>query len=450
MATAAPTREFEATFHQVQRDLMAKYFAEMTHIAETGSNRAVHLLISGNPVELLRTFDMLPVYPEVNALQLAAKKNSLPYILKAEEMGYSTDNCAYVKADIGLFFSGRQASFGTVPLPGLVLCNFVGCQVYLHWFEHLAEYTSAPAFNIDVPFIRSPDGEPSEEDTAYVVRQLEELTELLEKISGVKFDYAKFKRITALSAQVGELWSNIKHLTKRKPAPFDAYFDSVTMMAPLYCLRGTEDALRFFELAYKELSEKAARGEGPLKEEKVRFVIEGPPPWPYLRQFRELFTRWGAVAVASTYSTVGGLWEFGFRHDPERPYESIARHMLKENVCNRNFLQRYDQIDRYLNEWDAEALVIHSVKSCRLFSAGQGDMREYFTRDKNIPTLLIESDLEDPRYYSQAGLQNRIDAFFESIEHRRLTHGAASEPLLMRGDIPVGPEVGATANGASV
>ncbi len=416
---AAPV--YEAGFHQLQRDLMAEYFREMTDIADQGSNRAVHLLISGNPVELIRTFDLLPVYPEINVLQLAAKKASLPYILKAEEMAYSTDNCAYVKADVGLYFSGGKTPYGTVPKPGVVLCNFVGCSVYLHWFEHLAEYTGAPAFNLDIPFCRSGDGEPSDEDVAYVVRQLEELAELFERISGQKFDYAKLQRIVALSAEVGELWAAIKALTKQRPAPFDAYFDSVTMMAPLYCLRGTEECLRFFELAYKELSEKAARGEGPLPEERIRYVIEGPPPWPYLRQFRELFSNWGAVAVASTYSTVGGLWEFGFRHDPAHPMESIARFMLSQNVCNRNFLQRYDQIARYADEWGADGLVIHSVKSCRLFSAGQGDMREYFAQ-RGLPTLLIESDLEDPRYYSQAQLQNRLDAYFEAIEHRRLTH----------------------------
>jgi len=126
------------------------------------------------------------------------------------------------------------------------------------------------------------------------------------------------------------------------------------------------------------------------------------------------------VAVASTYSTVGGLWEFGFHHDSNRPLESIAEHMLQWNVTNRNFLQRYEQIHRYLKEWSADALVIHSVKSCRLFSAGQGDMREYFTKELGIPTLLIESDIEDPRYFSEAQMKNRIDAFFESLEHKKI------------------------------
>jgi benzoyl-CoA reductase subunit B len=154
-------------------------------------------------------------------------------------------------------------------------------------------------------------------------------------------------------------------------------------------------------------------------------VVEGPPPYPYYRSFRNLFTRWGAVAVASTYSTVGGIWEWGFRHDPRRPLESIAEQMLRENLTNRSIVARYGQIKRYVEEWEADALVIHSIKSCRLFSAGQGDMREYFTRELGVPTLLVESDLEDPRYYAEAQLRNRIDAFFEALEHRKLVGAGA-------------------------
>ncbi len=47
-------------------------------------------------------------------------------------------------------------------------------------------------------------------------------------------------------------------------------------------------------------------------------------------------------------------------------------------------------------------------------------MREYFTKELNIPTLLIESDLEDPRYFSEAQLRNRVDAFFEALEHQKM------------------------------
>jgi benzoyl-CoA reductase subunit B len=76
-------------------------------------------------------------------------------------------------------------------------------------------------------------------------------------------------------------------------------------------------------------------------------------------------------------------------------------------------------LDRYLTAYEADALVIHSVKSCRAFSVGQADVREYFTKTRSVPTLFLESDLADPRYFSEAQMRNRIDAFFEALEHRR-------------------------------
>ena len=410
---------YQGKIHLLQKEVMNRYFQRLTRTAEEGDTPSVYMLVSGNPVELVQAFDMVPVYPEVNSLQMAVKKQTLPYIQKAEEMGYSMDNCAYVKADVGLYFSGNQTPFAKIPKPSLILCNFVGCNVYLNWFEHLAEYTGAKIFNLDIPFPRSIDDGINPEDVQYVVGQLKELIGVMEKLSGKKLDEDRLRQIVQRSGETEEYWSQIKALTKNVPTPFDAYFDAITLMAPLYCVRGSEEGLNFFAEAYKELEERVRLGTGVLPEERFRIVVEGPPPWPYLRTFRDLFTKWGAVAVASTYSTVGGVWEFGFRHDPDKPLESIAEHMLIQNYTNRNLFQRYAQIKHYIDEWSADALVIHSVKSCRLFSAGQGDMREYFVRDEGVPTLLIESDIQDPRYFSEAQLKNRIDAFFESLEHKK-------------------------------
>jgi benzoyl-CoA reductase subunit B len=400
---------------------MGEWMAQLGRAEAEGIPTAA-LMISGNCVELLRAFDILPMFPEVTALQNAIRKKSLPLILKAEQAGYSSDNCAYVKADVGLYLDGGMGPGKPLPFPRLIVCNYVGCNVYVKWFEHLAEISGAPLFMLDVPFARTP--EPAAQDVRYVVSQLEELIALCERLSGRRFDVDRLREILVHAARAEEGYARCKHLTKHRPAPFDAYFDSINMMGPINVLRGTPEAAAFFDEAVAEFEGLVAQGLGPLTEERVRTVVEGPPPYPYYKNFRNLFTRWGAVAVQSTYSTVGGIWEWGFRHDPRRPLESIAEQMLRQNLTNRSITARYEQIRRYVEEWEADALVIHSIKSCRLFSAGQGDMRDYFTRELGVPTLLVESDLEDPRYYAEAQLRNRIDAFFEALEHKRLV-GAA-------------------------
>ncbi|MBZ5646529.1 MAG: 2-hydroxyacyl-CoA dehydratase family protein [Acidobacteriia bacterium] len=411
--------EYRGQIHQRQKELMLKWYERLDEAARTGSPPTAAMMISGNCVELLEGFGAVPLYPEINALQLAIRHQSLEPILVAEELGYAADNCAYVKADIGAYLKGLTPADGKLPTPSLVLCNFVGCNTYIKWFEHVAELQGAPLYMLDVPFLRT--DEPSRADIDYVIRQLKEVVQRLEEITGRKFDYDRFQQAVRCSSRVEDLWSKIKHLARLTPSPFDAYFDAITLMGPLYVYRATPEGVEFFEIALKEMEEKVAGGQGIYDAEKFRVVIEGPPPYPYFRTFRDMFAKWKACAVASTYSTVGGLWEFGARHDPEHPFEAVALHMLAQNVTNRNYLQRYEQIRRYVEEWNAHGLIIHFVKSCRLFSAGQGDMRDYFTKTLGIPTLYLESDLEDPRYFAEAQTRNRIDAFFESLEHQHLT-----------------------------
>jgi len=421
MPAQVTERQYQGKVHEHSRQLMNAWMGELGR-AEAAGQPTGAIMISGNCVELLRACHLLPMFPEVTALQNAIRHKSLPLILKAEQAGYSSDNCAYVKADIGLYLEGGMGPGTPIPFPTLTVCNYVGCNVYVKWFEHLADISGSKLFMLDVPFART--AEPTEQDIRYVTAQLEELIALCESVSGKKFDIDELREILAHAARAEEGYARAKELCKHHPAPFDAYFDAINMMGPINVLRGTREAADFFDTAVKEFEGLVAQGLGPLSEERFRTVVEGPPPYPFYKSFRNLFSKWGAVGVASTYSTVGGIWEFGFRHDPRRPLESIAEQMLRENLTNRSIVTRYAQIKRYVEEWKADALVIHSIKSCRLFSAGQGDMREYFTRDLGVPTLMVESDLEDPRYYAEAQIRNRIDAFFESLEHKKLVAAA--------------------------
>jgi len=252
----------------------------------------------------------------------------------------------------------------------------------------------------------------------------------LERVSGVKFDIDRLREYMKESAKAEEDLVTVLQSAKNRPSPIDGYFGAVYYIGPIFtAFRGTPEATQYYHTLRGEIDERVRLGKGPVTpdgdmgEEKYRLVVEGPPNWTSFRDFWKMFYEEGAVVVSSTYAKVGGLYDFGFRHDPDHPLESIARHMLEQNVTNRNYLQRYDQIERYVHEWNADGVVIHFVKSCRLFSAGQGDMRDYFTKQRDIPTLYIESDLEDPRYFSEAQIRNRVDAYFEALEHRKQTVG---------------------------
>ena len=161
-----------------------------------------------------------------------------------------------------------------------------------------------------------------------------------------------------------------------------------------------------------------------MADEKYRLVVEGPPNWTSFRDFWKMFYDEGAVVVASTYAKVGGTYDFGFRHDPEHPLESLAEYCLG-CYTNLNFPQRIDMICKYLDEYQADGLLINSIKSCNSFSAGQLLMLREVEKRTGKPAAFIESDLVDPRYFSAANIKNRLESYFQMIKQKRVAQAAA-------------------------
>ena len=162
----------------------------------------------------------------------------------------------------------------------------------------------------------------------------------------------------------------------------------------------------------------------PLKE-KYRLVVEGPPNYTSFRQFWKMFYDEGAVVVASSYTKVGGVYDFGFRHDPDKPLETLAEYCLGV-YTNRSLPMRIDMLVNYINEYEADGLLINSIKSCNSFSAGQLLMMREVEKRTGKPAAFVESDLVDPRYFSAANIKNRLESYFQMIDQKRAGVDAAA------------------------
>ena len=66
MAQTAVTEktQYQGQMHLLQKELMGRYFERVTRAAEQGEGKAVYMLISGNPVELIQAFD--PTHAHLN------------------------------------------------------------------------------------------------------------------------------------------------------------------------------------------------------------------------------------------------------------------------------------------------------------------------------------------------------------------------------------------------
>jgi benzoyl-CoA reductase subunit B len=408
----------------LQKEMIAGHFERLEKAPEN-HEPVVYTFVPGNLTELIRSFGALPVLPEINALQSGMRQLSGDYIAEAERAGHSEDVCAYVKCDIGMMKSGNLSPAGTkLPKPDLLLLSYTGCYTFMKWFELLREEYECPTVFFHVPYQGDGTLEPAHRE--YMIRQLrEQVIPALEQVSGRKYDEERLRHHLALSARAEDDLVAVLESAKHKPSPIDGYFGTVYYVGPMFsAFRGTEEGAEYYRALREEVDARAAAGLGPivpdgsLDDQRFRLVVEGPPSWTHFRDFWKLFTDEKAVVVASTYTKVGGTYDFGFRHDPGDPLGTLADY-CSGCYTNLNLPARVEMISRYIRDYEADGFVINSIKSCNSFSAGQLMILREVEKRTGVPGAFIESDLVDPRYFSQANIKNRLESYFQMIESRR-------------------------------
>ncbi len=408
-----------------QKEMIARHFDKLAAAPDTGAKNA-YTFVPGNLTELILSFDVLPVLPEINSLQSAMRGKTAEYISIAEKLGHSEDVCTYVKSDIGMLKSGNIGPTGQrLPNPDLLLLSYTGCFTFLKWFELLKQEYDCPVTMLHVPY--QADGKITPAMRDYVVEQLKtKVIPAFEQMTGRAYDEEKLKHHLALSAKAEDDLVWVLQSAKNRPSPIDGYFGAVYYVGPIFsAFRGTEEAIAYYHDLRAEIAERVRLKRGPVtpdgevEHEKFRVVVEGPPNWTSFRQFWKMFTDEGAVAVASTYSKVGGTYDLGFRHDPDHPLETLANYCLG-CYTNLNLPTRIDLLTRYLKEYEADGFLINSVKSCNSFSAGQLHILREVEKRSGKPGGFVESDIVDPRYFSAANIKNRLESYFQMLEQKRM------------------------------
>jgi benzoyl-CoA reductase subunit B len=407
-----------------QKELIGAYYKRLALAPSTGA-KTVATFVPGNLAELIACFDLVPILPEINALQSGMRKLSGGYIAEAERQGHSEDVCTYVKCDIGMSEAGNVGPTGEkLPNPDLLLLSYTGCFTFMKWFELLRERYGSPSVMLHVPY--QGGGRATPEMKRYVVDQLRRVViPELEKLSGRRFDVDLLREKLALSAKAEDDLVAVWESAKNKPSPIDGYFGGVYYIGPIFtAFRGTTAGCEYYEMLRRETAERVRQRRGPvtpegeMKEERFRLVVEGPPNWTSFREFWKMFSDEGAVVVASTYTKVGGLYDRGFRHDPDDPLGTLAEYCLG-CYTNLSLPDRVKLISEYVEDYEADGFLVNSVKSCASFSAGQLPMLREVEKRTGRTGGFIESDLVDPRYFSAANIKNRIESYLQMVEQKR-------------------------------
>ena len=243
-----------------------------------------------------------------------------------------------------------------------------------------------------------------------VATQFKNMIPVCEQVSGKKFDIDRFRETLKLSKEATDLWKEVLWTARVTPSPI-SFFDATIHMGPIVVLRGTQIAKDYYKTLLTELKGNVEKGIGFLEEERCRIYWDGMPIWGKLRPLSELFINNKAAVVASTYCN---SWVFD-AFDERSPFESSAK-AYTEIFINRSERAKEKILAGLAKDFRIDGIIFHDAKTCANNSNSRFGMPQRLRESLGIPTLEIEGDLCDLRFYSEGQSITKIETFIEQIE----------------------------------
>lgn len=398
----------QKTSKQLLNELLDKHYGEAEKAREEGQLIAWATSIS--PQELLTTAGIYTMYPENHAAAIGARKHAQEFINHSEGKGYSVDICSYARVNLA-YMEILHSEAGNMPKPDLIFCCSNICNTVIKWYENIAKELNIPMIIFDMPF--NHQYEVNQQNIKYIKAQLLQAIDQLEGITKKKFDYDKFSEVMKISTETSIWWKKASLQAMAKPSPLNG-FDLFNYMATIVCARGTIEGRDLFKKWHDELKEKAEKGLGPWRdaEEKYRVMWDGIACWPHLSSTYKVLKNNGINMVTSTYPD---SWYIVYE---ENDLDGMAK-AYSSNYVNRNLDFGVDNITKIVRDFDLDGIIYHSNRSCKLMDFRQFEVQRRVEEATGVPSVIFDGDQTDPRAFSLAQYETRVQALVEMMEERK-------------------------------
>jgi benzoyl-CoA reductase/2-hydroxyglutaryl-CoA dehydratase subunit BcrC/BadD/HgdB len=393
------------------RELLRDYYQSFFRDDGAGGRPKVAWCSSVGPAELLTALGFRVYFPENHGAMLGATREANRYIPGATAVGYSPDICSYLTADVGAYLKGEtplKKAYGieAPPRPDVLVYNTNQCREMQDWFGFYSREYGVPSLGIHSP---CKVDVLTKDHVDGVEAQLRDLIGRLEPLSGQRFDVDRLREVVRLSKASSDLWKRFLERAKLRPSPI-TFFDGCIQMAPAVVLRGTPEAVAYYERLNAELDGKTGPEHAAVPREKVRIYWDGMPLWGKLRFFSDLFARFDAAVVASTYCS---SWVFD-DFSPAAPLRSLAEAYTKIFI-NRSETEKERLLEGLTRDYGIDGVIYHDAKTCPYNSNSRFGLPQRLTERSGVPHLVVNGDLNDLRCFSEDQTITLVETFVEQL-----------------------------------
>ena len=376
------------------------------------------------PAEILMAMDIIPVYPENHAAILGAlskdRNPDHPYSWEAIDLSKKRELqppkfCTYSLSDMGILLGDAESPINGLPDPDMFYACDSQCSVVERWGDEVQEIFAergkdVPHYVLHAPPLTKAEGHTSKELNDFTSEIQKHIAEICSRF-GLSFDEERLAEIVAESDRANKLWQQCLETARKRPTPW-TNIDAFTAMAPIVIARGDKKCTDYYESLLKELEERITNGVEAVPDEKVRLVWDAIPIWPRKNWLAKFCEERQTAFVASTYTH---SWWFDF--DSSAAMESLVKRYAW-NTMNRSKQWILDWTVDMVKDYQADGIVAHWNNSC-------GRWNSYVKRrlsgleKAGIPTLVIEADMVDARFFDEEKISSQLDSFIRSLAQQQ-------------------------------
>ncbi len=388
--------------------------------------------------EIIRAMDIAPHWVENYAGICGAKRDAQRFLERAEAENFSRSLCTYALCSLG--FDAWREEQGEMPpeppwggqvRPDMMLgSGQILCDPRNKWFQAAKHYMpDVPLYDLNLPWPLYEDDYDYREVQGYYIKHIVEqyrgLVAFLERHTGRKMDWDRLSQLVSLVDRTWDLVWETYELRRAIPTPMGTG-DAMNTMVPIQFMMATQQAYDFFVELRDELKQKIANKEGVIPDERYRLLWGGGlPSWYALSDFNYFNSKGAVFPVETTYRTLEATYNFDIDLSKiSDPLEHIAWRWLKYWTYWYDRARKrpgsHPDVERmiaYIEDYKIDGVVMHEAFSCRTWHVGllwQLNLLKKVYRD--IPTLVLESDIIDISSYNEADTRARIDAFIDTLE----------------------------------
>lgn len=375
------------------------------------------------PVELFRAMDIPYVFQPWWQAVVNAKRygNKMWDCLK--EGGYRDDICSYCSMAFACSFdpSPKEGPWGGLPKPTII----VGGSNQDDSASWKLDELMARQFGADICHIQLlkqqnlPDcwWELEEDNWEELItterldhyeHEVRKLADFLERVTGRNLDINKLNHILN-NVNEQERYNKMARdiIARTKPAPATIN-DTINAVQQAQWLRGTEWAKEHARLFYEEIKDRAEKGIGAIKDEKVRLMWLGAGLWvdTYFYQYFE--EKYGADFIWSIYLGVGSDC-YPRHHVEENPFRNMAARIaiIEDMLHHAKFCSQWYVHEALKSQIDGVVYLLPT--NC---PNNNRDFSYSVIKEMNrvgIPVMVLQADPADAKSWNQDVMAAKLE-----------------------------------------